>query len=200
MEGEQEAETRTRTRTRRAILDAAVAVLSKNSGASLSDVAAAAGVGRTTIHRYYPERSDLVAAISRDSLDKIETATLRARLGEGTATEALDRLCQEYFELGEVLTLLFNEPTLMQGPEWEEESESDRTVLRLVERGHAEGSIDPEMPPEWVQNLLWGLLYIAWEHARASGAPRHMALALCLRSLAKSIAPPAQPGSSLARE
>ena len=43
-------------RTRRSLLDAAVFVLSKDSSASLSEVATTAGVGRTTLHRYFPTR------------------------------------------------------------------------------------------------------------------------------------------------
>ena len=38
-------------RTRRALLDAAVSVLTKDSSASLAEVASVAGVGRTTLHR-----------------------------------------------------------------------------------------------------------------------------------------------------
>ncbi|MEU1179064.1 helix-turn-helix domain-containing protein [Streptomyces sp. NPDC005820] len=52
--------------TRRAILDAAITLLATDPTASLSEVAAAAGVGRTTVHRYFPERSDLLAAIGVD--------------------------------------------------------------------------------------------------------------------------------------
>ena len=46
-----------RTRTRRAILEAAMVVLAENGTASLADIASAAEVGRSTLHRYFPERS-----------------------------------------------------------------------------------------------------------------------------------------------
>ncbi|MFD1936050.1 MULTISPECIES: TetR/AcrR family transcriptional regulator [Nonomuraea] len=181
-------ETGMRARTRRAILDAAVATLSKNPGASLSDVAAAAGVGRTTIHRYFPERSDLITAIGDDLLEKIAVATERARPGEGPALQALDRLCQQYFELGDGLMLVFAEPHLMAGEKWEVETPSDRALLELIERGHAEGVIDAELPADWVQQLVWSVLYTAWQHIRDSGASKHESLGLCLRSLRKSLA------------
>lgn len=180
--------TGTRARTRRAILDAAVQVLSQDSAASLADVAAAADVGRTTLHRYFPERSDLLAAISTDTLERIATATTRARLDEGSAAEALDRLCQEYFELGDVLMLAFTEPHLLSGPGWEDESDSDRALYRAIERGHADGTVDPELSTAWVGAALWSLLFAAWQHNRDEGVSRHEALALCLRSLQKLIA------------
>jgi AcrR family transcriptional regulator len=183
-------ESGSRARTRRAILDAAVRVLAENSAASLGEVAAAAGVGRTTVHRYFPERADLLAALTADLLERVEVATARARLDDGTAVQALERLCQAYFDLGEGMLLSFNEPQLFRNKEWEEESESDRALLRVVERGHVEGTIDPALPAQWVQNVLWSLLYSAWTHARWENVPEHDALALCLTSLRKMLAVP----------
>ncbi|MEG3629571.1 TetR/AcrR family transcriptional regulator [Streptomyces poriticola] len=183
------AESGTRTRTRRAILDAAVALLSKDAGASLADVATAAGVGRTTVHRYFPERSDLLAAIGTEVLENVAEATERARLDEDAVPRALERLCQEYFELGAGLTLMFDSPQLMTWSGWDEETPADRALFRLVERGHAEGSVDAEMTPEWVQSVLWSLLYSAWELSRSRGASKHAALSLCLRTLNKALAP-----------
>ncbi len=181
-------ESGTRARTRRAILDAAVRVLSQQSNASLAEVAAVAGVGRTTMHRYFPERADLLAGISGDLLEQIADATRRARPDLGPAMAALERLCQAYFALGDGLLLTMNEPGLFTDPAWQEESESDRALLQLVERGHAEGTIDPDLTPVWVQAVLWALLYAAWMHARDDEVPEHDALALCLRTLRKAVA------------
>ncbi|MFC4014075.1 TetR/AcrR family transcriptional regulator [Nonomuraea purpurea] len=182
------APTGARARTRRAILDAALSVLSKNIGASLADIAAEAGVGRTTIHRHFPERSDLMAALGTHLLDQIEVATRRARLEEGPAMEALERVCQEYFELGEGLWFAFENPQITEWTDWESETESDRTLARVVERGHAEGSIDPELPAAWVAQVLWAVLYAAWQHTRENAASKHTSMTLCLRTLRKSIA------------
>ncbi|MER5217834.1 TetR/AcrR family transcriptional regulator [Streptomyces sp. NPDC002838] len=182
------AESGTRARTRRAILDAAVALLATDQTASLGDVATAAGVGRTTVHRYFPERSDLLAAIGADVLDKVAAATERTRLDDGPALKALERLCQEYFELGDALTLMFDSPQLMSWSGWDEETAADRALTHLIERGQAEGTIDAGMATDWIRNVLWSLLYSAWELARSSGTPKHTALTLCLRTLRKAIA------------
>lgn len=182
------AETGLRARTRRAILDAAFATLTQNSSASLSDVAAAAGVGRTTIHRYFPERSDLLTAIVADILEKIATATARARPDEGPALDALDRLCQQYFELGDYLMLAYTEPNMMTAVEWEVESDADRVLTAVIERGLAEGAIDPRLSPEWVAQFMWSTLYCGWQHMRETGASKHDTLTLCLLSLHKSLA------------
>jgi hypothetical protein len=115
---------------------------------------------------------------------------VRARLDDDTAIEALDRLCQEYFELGEGFRLAYEHPELAswQGWEPETESESDRALARLVERGHADGTIDPRQPAPWVTTLLWSTLYAAWTYSRENCVPRHTALQLCLRAIRKSVA------------
>ncbi|MGI5164582.1 TetR/AcrR family transcriptional regulator [Spirillospora sp. CA-253888] len=178
----------TRARTRRAILDAAVTTLSTTPTASLGDVAAAAGVGRTTVHRYFPERADLLKAIGAHVLEQVGEATDRARLDEGPAAAALERVCQEYFEISRGLTLMFENPQLVDWEGWEEDTAADRALLDLIARGQAEGDLDPELPPEWVQQTLWALLYTAWEHVRERGASKHAALSLCLRTLRKALA------------
>ncbi|SEG99918.1 DNA-binding transcriptional regulator, AcrR family [Nonomuraea solani] len=181
-----DAPTGARARTRRAILDAALTVLAQNAAASLADIAVAAGVGRTTIHRYFPERSDLLAAIGTYLLERIDAATVRARLEDGAADAALERVCQEYFELGDALLFAFENPSLAQWAGWETETESDRALARLVERGHAEGALDPRMPASWVSETMWALLYTAWQHTRTNEAPKHAALDLCLHTLRKA--------------
>ncbi|NGO73510.1 TetR/AcrR family transcriptional regulator [Streptomyces boncukensis] len=182
-------ESGSRARTRRAILDAAAALLATEPTASLGDVAAAAGVGRTTVHRYFPDRSSLLAAVSTDVLDKVATATERARLDDGPAAKALERLCQEYFELGDSLTLMFDSPMLMDAADWEEDTPADLAFLHAVRRGHAEGGIDAGMDAEWVRSVLWALLYSAWEQTRHYDTPKHTALTQCLHTLRKAIAP-----------
>ncbi|MDQ3403997.1 MAG: TetR/AcrR family transcriptional regulator [Actinomycetota bacterium] len=182
-------ESGTKARTRRAILDAAVAVLSKDTSASLADIATAAGVGRTTVHRYFPERSHLLTAINTDAWERIAEATQRARLHDGDAVAALDRLCQAYFDLGDVLMLIFNEPSFAAGIDWNEETKDDIALRQVVERGHRDGTIDPDMPPRWIVHALWTLLYAAWQHAQLDDVPRHDALTTCLRSLRKLLAP-----------
>lgn len=183
------AETGTRARTRRAILDAAIALLTQNSAASLGDIATAADVGRTTVHRYFPERADLFDALAVDALDKIAVATDRARLDDGTGAEALNRLLQEYYEFGDVFMLFFTVPALIASDAWDVDTDADRTLLGVVERGHEDGTVDRELEPRWVQELVWCLLFSAWQHARSDSGTKHNALSLSLRSLAKVLAP-----------
>ena len=63
-----------KNRTRQAIIDAAIDLLAANPACSLGDIAAAAQVGRTTLHRYFAERADLLAAVGAEGGERLERA------------------------------------------------------------------------------------------------------------------------------
>jgi len=180
------AESGTRARTRRAILEAAITVWGRDPGASLADIAAAAQVGRTTLHRYFPERSDLSVALGLEVVARIHAAAQRARLAEDPAAEALGRLCQEYFELADALAIMFNGSQLVDDDTWAAAGCS-ADLLPVVERGHADGSVDSELTPVWVENLLWALLYASWAHMGTSGSSKPEAMRLLTRSFQGAI-------------
>lgn len=177
-----------RARTRQAIVAAAIQVLSGNPSASLGEIATAADVGRTTLHRYFPERSDLIQAITEETNTRLDEATRRAELDRGSAADALGRLCAEYFELGSLLSLIFAEPGLVDTTAWDQEC-GDEAFGSLIERGHADGTIDAAMPAYWVQYVLWSQLYAAWSYNKEVGASRHETLRLLERTIVKAVRP-----------
>jgi TetR/AcrR family transcriptional regulator, repressor for lfrA len=183
-------ESGSRARTRQAIIDAAIDVLGRNTGATLQEIATAADVGRTTLHRYFAERSDLVNAVRETGVTRLSEAHARARLTDGTGAEALRRLCQEYFDLGNLLSLVFSEPQLVSDETWAATNGCDPGFAAMVERGHRDGSIDPELPPEWVQSLMWSQLYAGWSYLALSGTTRHHVLHLVLRTVSGAVSVP----------
>ncbi len=183
-----EEETRTRARTRRAILDAAVDVLVENRAAPLSQVALRAGVARSTLQRYFPERADLVTALGDYSEELANEATARARTTEGTAIEAFSRLVSEYFALRKISMIAFSADEAPQSTDEEECGPSDLALFELVERGHEDGTIDPRITPLWAQQLLWSSLYAGWLYVTTAKVPAFEAHNMCLLSLVKALA------------
>jgi AcrR family transcriptional regulator len=177
-----------RARTRQAIVDAAIEVLGRNPAASLGDIATAADVGRTTLHRYFAERADLLTAVGAEAVARLARATAQARTAEGTGASGVRRLCQEYFDLGDLLSLIFSEPELCADPATGGPAGCDPAFTALVERGHRDGSIDPELPAGWVQSLVWSQLYAGWAYLAETGASRHEVLRLILRTVDGAIA------------
>ncbi|GAA4482419.1 TetR/AcrR family transcriptional regulator [Rhodococcus olei] len=158
------AESGTKARTRRAILDAAVDVLSKNPSAPLSEIAAAAEVGRSTLHRYYPERGDLVTALGEHALDKLDAALVRARPSEGPADLALRRMSHECFEIGPTLALVYGDPQVLSKEAfWVRLDKTDKPLVDLLERGMAEGTFASTLKVRWLRRMLWWCLLTGWE-------------------------------------
>ncbi|MBP1161773.1 MULTISPECIES: TetR/AcrR family transcriptional regulator [Rhodococcus] len=166
-------ESGTKARTRRAILDAAVDVLGQNAAASLSEIAAEAEVGRSTLHRYYPERIDLVRALGEDALDKLGAALERSRPTEGPADAALRRMSHECFDLGPLLSLIFGDPqALSNSAFWEGLGAVDAPLLALIERGQADGTFSSELKVRWIRRMLWWCLLTGWESFNKEGYSR----------------------------
>lgn len=62
-------------RNHEAILSAAIAVLASAPQASMSDIAHASGMGRTTLYRHFPDRQALIAAIYERVLAEAESVS-----------------------------------------------------------------------------------------------------------------------------
>ena len=101
-----------RSRTRRAILDAAMSVLAEHPTASLGDIAAAAKVGRSTLHRYFAERSDLLRALALHVHALSIAAIERAEPDCGPPVEALRRVVECQLDLGPIVPFVYSNPNL----------------------------------------------------------------------------------------
>ncbi len=151
-------------RTRRAVLDAAAERLSKDARASLSEVAAAAGVGRTTLHRCFATRDDLLHALADEALDTVAAAIDSARPGDDDAATALRRVVEQLVELGPYLRFLNADPVIYDSPtlgrRWYEVFEP---VAAAVRRGQDSGQLRADLPVDWVVDLLGGAVITAWD-------------------------------------
>lgn len=174
----------TLARTRRAILDAAIEVFAEDGSASLGDVARAAQVGRSTLHRYFADRSALIHALLEDCAEATRRGVDEARLDDGPVADAFRRLVRVMFDLGYRVNFLFNEVAL-SGAEWDEagwESAHVPMVL-LFQRGQDEGYFASEIEPEWFVRTLWYMISAGWEAMAEDGLPRHVALERVTRTL-----------------
>src|SRR5689334_4175267 len=61
-----------------ALLDTAVSVLVADPAAALAEVAEAAGIGRTTLHKHYATRDDLLRAVGHRAIDRYEQVVAAA--------------------------------------------------------------------------------------------------------------------------
>src|SRR6266566_2528311 len=97
-------------RTAAAILDAAAHVLSeRGSNANMADVAAAAGVSRATLYRYYPHREALLDALASHALADAAARLADAALERAPVEEAIERIVRALIAVGESYAVLVRE-------------------------------------------------------------------------------------------
>ncbi|MCF2530492.1 TetR/AcrR family transcriptional regulator [Yinghuangia sp. KLBMP8922] len=161
--------------------------MARNRRATLADIAQAAEVGRSTLHRYFPDRDELVSAAVEDSLAHMAQALEEAAIDQGPALDAMRRLATALVGAGDRLVFVFGDPHIFEQLPDEEDDPTDRQVLALIERGQAEGAFDPEADPVWIRGVLWALVYTGAEMAARGTMPRHVAAANTVRTLERGI-------------
>jgi AcrR family transcriptional regulator len=177
-----------RNRTRGAILAAAASVLARDRTATLSDIAEASGVGRTTLHRYFPDRESLIEAAVKDSIQAIQQSVTEAVLDQGPPLDAMRRAVAAMVAVGDRLMFVFGDPRVLEGyGAGGGAAPPDDPVIDLIRRGQAEGVFDPEVSASWIQHVLWVLVYRGCEDADSGELPRHGVTATVIRTLENGI-------------
>jgi AcrR family transcriptional regulator len=154
-------------RTESAILEAAATVFAEHgAGASMAEVAAAAGIGRATLYRHFPSREALLEALSAAAIAEMAGRLAEAGLERAPVAEAIARIARAIATVGTRYLVLVRE----QVPADREtvERELAGPIRAVIARGQEEGEIRDDVPAEWLSRLLGGLaggaLNLAAEH------------------------------------
>ncbi len=166
---------------------AAIECWGEDNTASLGRVAERAGVGRTTLNRYFTDRALLVAAVDAECRDRYAAAVARARPDEGTGLTALLRIGTELLQLGGVLGLTFADNALIDPDRWYDEDEDP--LGRVMARGMTDGSIASDLPASWIGTFTWTSLFAGWLVIRSGELTSHEAAHVLTRTLGAGLAP-----------
>ena len=151
------------------ILDAAAAVLAeRGEAASMADIAAAAGVGRATLYRYFPNREVLLQALARAAVDELGDRLSEAGLDTVPVAEGIARLTRAFVGTGSKYVAF-----MRSGQKPVDPAVVDRQLgepLReLFRRGAADGTLRSDLPAEVLLALYTGLLEAAFTMATQGG-------------------------------
>ncbi len=173
-----------------ALIEAAYTVLSQNPGASLSEVAERAGVGRATLHRHFAGRDDLVRALAQLAIREMDEAVDAACEGAQTQGDALRLSLEALIPLGDRHGFLAREP-LENDPEIAAEFDRQlRETQEVVKAAQEEGVFDRAVPVAWITQAYDHLLYAAWESVKAGETTPAQAAGLAWRTLTHGLKEP----------
>ncbi|MCF6473575.1 TetR/AcrR family transcriptional regulator [Nonomuraea sp. MG754425] len=141
-----------------AILDAAAIVLAERGDtASMADVAAAAGVGRTTLYRYFPNRDKLLHALTEAALTELVDRLVAARLESASVPDGIARVTRAVLgAAGKYQALAHTARKADMPPEFADQL--GEPLAMLFRRGAADGSLRADLGTETLLGLYTALL------------------------------------------
>ena len=139
-----------------ALLARAAEVLTDDHGASLSEVSAALGISRATLHRQFPGRAELVEAIVGHTVNEVDTVL--DGLSRTDDPRLLDRLVEQLLPLAQRYGFLALHPEVVAD---ERVQRIERRLLELFESQQRSGALRADVVAEWHLEVLVALLLSA---------------------------------------
>ncbi len=152
---------------RPSLLDVAAEVLVADPAASLAEVAEAAGIGRTTLHKHYATRDDLLLAVGHRAIDLWEQAVARAG-GGGDPDGGLRALVAAMIPIGPQLGFLWRTPAFDHvgelGERW---LAAEASCLAVLKRAQDLGALAAGVADWWLLQWFYAIVYVAAESVGA---------------------------------
>jgi TetR/AcrR family transcriptional regulator, mexCD-oprJ operon repressor len=140
-----------------AIVEAAAGVLAeRGEQASMADVAAAAGMARATVYRYFPNREALLASLGRLAVEEAGGRLRAGRLQEVPVAEAFERAVRALVAVGDAFVVVSRESARADPAEFEQGVAGP--LRALIERAQALGEVRDDLPASWLMQSLIGIV------------------------------------------
>jgi TetR/AcrR family transcriptional regulator, mexCD-oprJ operon repressor len=139
------------------IVEAAAAVLAeRGEQASMADVAAAAGMARATVYRYFPNREALFEALGRVAVEAAGERLQAGRLQEVAVADAFERAVRALVGVGDSFVVVARERARADSAEFQRRVAAP--LRGLVERAQSLGEVRDDLPASWLTESLVGIV------------------------------------------
>jgi AcrR family transcriptional regulator len=156
--------------SRQAVMDTALAFAMLRPTASLDEIAIAAGVGRATLFRHFPNRTALLREAGRQVLDDVDArlaAEIPALGSRADARRALRAVLEVLVDGGLPLHAVFSAPGLADDAALRAASKRlDRHIAPVLAAAADAGLLRADLDAAWRDAAFDGLLFAAWTAVR----------------------------------
>jgi AcrR family transcriptional regulator len=161
-----------------AILDGTERLLQRGEHASISGVAAEAGVSRPTVYAHFPDLERLLEALVERTVRRTMVALDSAEPGRGRAVDALRRLlAASWEELSRHEDIARASAADLSAHAMRRAHHDARAVIRkLIERGQREATFRTDVPAGWLVTSCLALIHAAAEEVRTGELDSNAAL------------------------
>ena len=145
-------------RSVRAILEAAERVLAEDAGASMEQIAEAAGLTRITVHRRFANRQALLEALSVSAMQQLLEAIEEARPNSAPALVALYRVTANVLRVKSAWRFSLTHNTSLSeaaGALW---ADIDSHTVDLLARAQHEGLLASAADLDWMRQVYYALM------------------------------------------
>lgn len=182
----------TAERNVQAILDAAEELLGAHQQASISAVAAQAGVSRVTVYAHFPTPEALLEAVVQRAVGRTAVVMDTALPADGPPLAALDQLLaagwrdlDRYGAVAAAASAQLSPAALTRSHQ-----AAQQRVGELIERGQADGSFRTDLPASWLVASCFALIHTCADEARAGRLDPARALAVLTATMHSLVLPP----------
>ncbi|MFJ4821516.1 TetR/AcrR family transcriptional regulator [Streptomyces sp. NPDC088801] len=145
-------------RSVRAILEAAEQVFAQDAGASMEQVAEAAGLTRITVHRRFANRQALLEALAVSAKQQLIDAIEEARPDAAPALVALHRVTANVLRVKNTWRFTLSHATAHTPAAAALWGEINTHTVDLMNRAQREGLLAPDADLEWTRQVYYALL------------------------------------------
>jgi AcrR family transcriptional regulator len=181
-------------RTVRTILEAAERVLAQDPAATMEDIAVAAGVARTTVHRRFSTREALITALGEWASRQLEAAVDQARPDTAPPLVALYQATANVLRVKSSWSFSMDTAVARSDKAEQIQCRILDTCDRLLQRLRDSGSLRPDVDLIWARRVYYALIHEACQDVAAESDPDTDALATQLiDTLLRGVGTPATP-------
>ena len=153
-------------RNRDTVVAAAIELLADNPQASMQEIAAASGLGRTTVYRHFPSRETLLVSLFEKVVAEAQEISSEIIAEGGGPERILRRMGREFVLLGgrfRFLRAFIGETTVLE----ESKISPHDPVADFIRESQASGELRDDLPQLWIQSMIQAMSIAATDDVGA---------------------------------